>query len=366
MRPIRVVSAQYDQYYHRLLYDQLRPYVEDAPLLSGHLTGPDGLGNNADIFHLHSPEDLPLGADVNEHQRFAESLDRSGIRLVWTQHNFHPHDKSLRAAYQPIYDEWARRADTIIHHSQWGMRQCQTRLPFRTDAKHFLVPHGHFGPLMPELPELDPEDCRVELGLEPGKLCLGIIGHPRAEKRTMMAMDAFVAADRQDMQLLVLSLGDHDCIPTHPLIVALRHKALPRCQYNRRLRSIDVALMPFESGMLTTGSVADVIALGIPAAISVWPFLSEMLGDAGIVYGDTQESLTSCIADLAPERILSARTATRALRSNFDYSVVASLALTALQATMNRPPSSEADHGSSVRPCSSPSLRLEQPPPGER
>ncbi len=333
-RPIRVITAQHGQYYHRLLYEQLRPWVEDIPLRPGHLAGVAELRGDADIFHLHSPEDLPLRPDVREHRQFAENLRRSHIRVVWTQHNFHPHDKTLRAAYQPVYAEWAGRADSVIHHSRWGMRECLARFSFRPDAQHFVVPHGHSGPLMPELPALQPGGCRAALGLDPGKLCLGIIGHPRDEKRVAMAMRAFAAAGRPDMQLLVLSLAAHDHAPPHPSIVGLRHTPVPRPEYNRRLRAIDVALMPFAPGMLTTGSIGDVIALGVPAIISDWPFLAEILGDAGIGYGSDEDALTRCIAGLSPGQLSAASSAMRGLRERFDYSVVAMTALGALRRTL--------------------------------
>jgi glycosyltransferase involved in cell wall biosynthesis len=334
--PVRVATAQRDQYYHRLLYDQLRPWVHDIPLRPGHMSGADDLSRDADIFHLHSPEDLPLRPDVGEHGQFADNLRRSQIRVVWTQHNFHPHDAALRAAYRPVYAEWAGRADSVIHHSRWGMRECLARFPFRPDARHFVVPHGHFGSLMPELRALDPGDCRAALGLDPGKLCLGIIGHPREEKQAAMAMRAFAAAGREDMQLLALSLTARDLAPAHPSIVGLRHTPAARPEYNRRLRAIDVALMPFAPGMLTTGSIGDVIAMGVPAITSDWPFLAEILGSAGIVYGAGEDALRQCISGLTAAQVSDASSAVPKLQERYAYSAVALAALRALRRTVTR------------------------------
>jgi hypothetical protein len=332
VRTLHVVSAQYGQYYHRLLYDRLRPWVEDAPISSG----PDGMPAVADLheydlFHLHSPEDLPIALDLAQHVRFGEVLAAARVPIVWTQHNFEPHDKTTSPRFTAIYEHWAGRADLVFHHSRWGMAECRKRYPFSPFARHHVVHHGHFGPLMPELNELDPRDCRAELGLDPDLLCLGVIGHPRAEKQVMLAVRAFLEAGRDDMQLLVLSLSDRDEISVYPRVVALQHEPLPRPDYNRRLRSVDVALMPFRAGMLTTGSAADVIGLGIPAITSEWPYLSEVLGEAAIIYGSTQLDLACCLATLTGSQLDAARDAVRALKATYDYGAVAQTALPLLQ-----------------------------------
>lgn len=334
---MRVLTAQAEQYYHRLLYEPISSVVEQRTVVfgDGGLARPWSL-EGCDVFHLHSPEDLPLGADPSRHQAFSDQLRDAGIRVMWTQHNFGPHDPGDREAYAGVYELWAGCADTVVHHTKWGMSQCRDRFPFRPDARHRVIPHGHFGPLMPELATLDPNRCRSELGLEPNTTCVGIIGHPRAEKQVQLAMAAFVRAGRSDLQLLVLSLRPGEVAPRNDRIVALVHQPVPRPEYNRRLRAVDVVLLPFAPGMLTTGSVADVVALGVPAVVSDWPFLTEVLGDAGIVYGAGEDALAACLAQLSTPQLHQSQNAMRRLRPAFDYTSLSALLLEALRETSSK------------------------------
>ena len=47
--------------------------------------------------------------------------------------------------------------------------------------------------------------------------------------------------------------------------------------------------------MLATGTLADAIGVGLPALVSDWPFLTEMLGDAGIRVGHTAAEIAAAL-----------------------------------------------------------------------
>ena len=111
-------------------------------------------------------------------------------------------------------------------------------------------------------------------------------------------MEAFAATKRDDMQLLVLSLDDEE-VPDDPRITARPYDFVARDEYNRRLAAIDVIALPFDpkGEMLTTGVVGDVVGLGLPAIVSSWPYLTESLGAAGLVYED-QDHLVQLLDSL--------------------------------------------------------------------
>jgi hypothetical protein len=99
---------------------------------------------------------------------------------------------------------------------------------------------------------------------------------------------------------------------------------VPRDVFNRRLATLDVLAIPIEGGdYLTTGQFADAIGLGLPAITSDWPFLTEMLGDAAIVYGHGPEALERCLRELDAERLARAAAAARELQGSYAWSAIA-------------------------------------------
>jgi glycosyltransferase involved in cell wall biosynthesis len=320
---LRVASTEHEHHYHRSLYDALAGRVLDVAF-PRQAPGSPALARehlrHVDFFHLHWPEWL-WGPDPEVHRRLIGILREAEVRILWTQHNLVPHRKDDR--YATIYDLWAGAADAAIHHSRWGEAQARERFRFGPHTIHRVIPHGHFGNLLSGTERAERAAVEAELGLPPCAARIGVIGAPRVEKKTQMLMDAFAAAcPREDFQLLVLALGPDDVVPDDPRIHAIPFpgQQAPRDVFNRRLGTLDVLAIPIEGGdYLTTGQFADAVGLGIPALVSDWPFLVEMLGDAAIVYGRGREALERCLAGLDPERIERAAAACRARQAELDW-----------------------------------------------
>jgi glycosyltransferase involved in cell wall biosynthesis len=94
--------------------------------------------------------------------------------------------------------------------------------------------------------------------------------------------------------------------------------------YDRRLATIDVLVLPLDGGTyLTTGQVADAVGCGIPALVSPWPYLREVLGDAGIPYGRTAADLAATLEALDEHILAPARAAVAERREALDWAVLA-------------------------------------------
>jgi glycosyltransferase involved in cell wall biosynthesis len=146
-------------------------------------------------------------------------------------------------------------------------------------------------------------------------------------------MEAFARVPRNDLQLLVLSLGPGDVVPDDPRIHAFPYEGVARDVFNRRLATLDVLAMPIEGGdYLTTGQFADAVGLGIPALVSDWPFLVEMLGDAAIVYGQGRDALERCLRELDAGQLERAAAASRALQPVYDWARIAERTFELLEA----------------------------------
>ena len=158
-----------------------------------------------------------------------------------------------------------------------------------------------------------------ELGLAPCAIRIGIVGAPRRDKQTDAFMAAFASCDRDDLQLLVLSLDDEH-VPDDPRITALPYEFVDRTTYNRRLAAVDVIALPFDPDgeMLTTGVVGDVVGAGLPAITSTWGYATEALGAAGLVYR-TPDELVELLESLSTAQLDKARRASAALQPQLDW-----------------------------------------------
>jgi glycosyltransferase involved in cell wall biosynthesis len=303
VRPLlRVGVADVSHHYHRSLYDPLAGEVVER-VVGAHLVHRPTLArarlDEIDVFHLHWPEwfiDVPEVA-----AEFVDLLRATRTTLLWTQHNLRPH-RDVPRAFE-LYQTFASAADIVVHHSRWGRDVVLERYQFRPDARHLVLPHGHFGELSGSAAGIERAPVERELGLEPCAIRIAVVGAPRREKQVQAFMDVFSSVDRDDLQLLVLSLGDEK-VPDDPRIHASPYEFVAREVYNRRLAAVDVLALPFDPDgeMLTTGVAADAIGLGLPAIVSSWPYLTETMGDAGLVY-DSPGALADLLTSLSQEQL---------------------------------------------------------------
>jgi hypothetical protein len=319
VRPkLRVVSSAHHHWYHQCLYAPLADRVDARPVPYHLLDDPERLARalaGADVFHLHWPEWL-TGPSARRAQRVAAAVAESGIPLVWTQHNLAPHAAPDDAE---LYRPWAELAAGVIHHSDWGRQVITERYEFVSGARHAVVHHGHWGPLMADRDRIDRAEAERELGLTPCALRIGLVGAPRPGKHTQLLLDGFHAARREDAQLLVLCL-DGESVPDDPRITALPYAEVPRDEYDRRLATIDVLALPLDGGTyLTTGQAADAVAAGIPALTSPWPYLTEVLGGLAIPYGRTATDLAATIDGLDEVTLSRARAHVAERRAALDW-----------------------------------------------
>jgi hypothetical protein len=213
----------------------------------------------------------------------------------------------------------------VIHHSEWGRGVIAERYDFRDDALHRVIPHGHWGPLMTSGVRTagDRAEAEAELGMAPCRLRIGLIGAPRPGKDTQLLIDGFAACGRDDLQLLVLC-HDGEKVPDDERITALPYDEVPRPVYDRRLATIDLLALPLDGSIyLTTGQAADAVGAGIPALVSPWPYLREVLGDAGIAYGHTVDDLTATLDALDEATLAAARAALPERQAALDWTALA-------------------------------------------
>jgi glycosyltransferase involved in cell wall biosynthesis len=310
-----VATTEPDHPYTRCLYDAMpgvvvRPVGAPDYQLRRRLRG-------TDILHMSWPERWP-GLNL-EHAGFViDQIKSAGIKIVWTQHNLLPHRVRTPEA-QDAYQLWAEAADAVIHHSAYGMR---IALGFRhyPNARHFVVPHGHWGAFFPKP---TPKRCVIENeeGWPRTNVRLAVIGQPRHEKRLQDVVDAFADCSRDDVQLIARVSSDVVIGTTPNLIATYGHVDAQR--YYRRLCAVDGILLPFIGDtMVTTGTAFDCIGGGIAAVISPWGFLKETFGKSALAYDGTKQGLTRCFEEVSRESLRKFGLAASRLRPAHDWSAI--------------------------------------------
>jgi glycosyltransferase involved in cell wall biosynthesis len=319
---LRVMSSADHHWYHQCLYATLGDRVDVRPVPYHLLDDPERLGAalaGVDVLHLHWPEWL-TGPSPRRARRVADAVAASGTPVVWTQHNLAPH---AGPADTELYRPWADLAAGVIHHSEWGREAITARYDFAPGARHAVIPHGHWGPLMADRDGIDRGRAERDLGLAPCALRIGLVGAPRPGKDTQLLIDGVHAARRDDVQLLVLCLAG-ETVPDDPRITALPYAEVPRDEYDRRLATIDVLALPLVGGTyLTTGQAADAVGAGIPALTSAWPYLAEVLGGLAIPYGRTTADLAATIDGLDEAALVRARAHAGERRAALDWGTAA-------------------------------------------
>lgn len=318
---LRVLSSAHGHPYNESLYGALADRVVSGAFPPSVLAGERKPLRHWDMFHLHWPERmLPMRPDL--HETIITALRESETRIVWTQHNLLPHER--HGADEAVYAAWAQASDAVIHHSEWGRDRALRRYRYGQRTIHRVIPHGHFGNLASGATSVDRRGAERSLGLRHDVLRLGVIGAPRPGKRTDLAMRAVAASARDDIEMVSFSLAPGEKAVDDPRVVSFPYEMVPRAEYNRRLAVIDVLVLPYDEGdMLATGTVAEAIGLALPSLVSSWPFLTEVLGAAGIPYGRSEQDLTRCLDRLTPDVLSQASEAARRLRASRDWSRVA-------------------------------------------
>jgi len=272
---------------------------------------------SVDVLHVAWPERW-VGLDPDASQRAIDQLRAAGVRIVWTQHNVLPHlDRSDEA--QRTYSLWAEAADGVIHHSHYGK---QIALAFHRypRARHYVIPHGHWGSYFPTLTP-DRSSVEAEEGWPSASIRLAIIGQPRREKALQTVVDAVVGSGRDDIQL-VARLSAETQVPPDRRIIA-SYGRLAAARYYRRLTAVDAVVLPFEGDtLLTTGTAFDCIGGGIAPIASPWGFLEETFGDAAIWYGGAGDDLVACLSSLTLDALRAAGSAARSLQPRHNWGVI--------------------------------------------
>ncbi len=329
---LRVRQLPGDHDYNRALFGAMDP---EQVLVEARSQGrpitemdPQIMSAGCDLLHVGWPEHWfsSHNQDPEEFEtrlyEFIAALEKVPAKIVWTMHNRIPHSWDPEQG-QRLYQAMARVVDGAIHHSECGMQRMRAELPFRKDAKHVVIPHGHFGEGMQVADSREALETRY--GLSPCRIRWGVFGRAQPNKQIDVILEAFLASDREDIQLVTdAQPEDFDPCGDERLILLPREGWLMRDEIARRAHLSDAMVSAhLPENYLTTGVFADAVGVGQPMLCPRWDFLEEMMGDAAWYHENTRESLTACFNRLQPEDISAARLHSRKLQETYAWSRLA-------------------------------------------
>jgi glycosyltransferase involved in cell wall biosynthesis len=162
-------------------------------------------------------------------------------------------------------------------------------------------------------------------GLDPDRCHMGVLGAPRRNKNLGLVAQGLLGSGREDVELILFSAGPSAKVPDHPRVHLRRYERVPEEDYNAQLAAIDMLLLPYGDGgsMLTSGVVADAIAVSKPVIISDWGYLTETFGDSALNYGIAADGLSSLLADLDLSTLEERANAVGTLRAKHDPGEIA-------------------------------------------
>jgi hypothetical protein len=329
--PVR--RTYYREYFDREYPRLIRlPSGFDKPMRIDHLRSVLA-DESVDVFHDHYPDEV-FGYDLSLHQAGVDLLYEKGVPIVATGHNLnHPAKPPLGAA---VYQIWSGHTSVMMHHTRYGRDVLLAEREYTRRTEHCIIPHGISDANASAIAQarFRRAECEERLGLLPvpeGGLRISILGWPRQERQTEMAMAAFAANRRKDLRLAVFMPDPKHRPPGDPRIftskVPENGESYPYETIVEMAAVTDVFLCPIaEHGMLTTGIASLAVEAAGAALISRWGYLHEYLGTvdrggAGIPFTDAR-SLTRRFDELDDEIVEVAAANARSLQTKLSWSII--------------------------------------------
>jgi glycosyltransferase involved in cell wall biosynthesis len=318
---LRILAIPGDHDYVRRFYENLEQSSFEADFLPQQLDWRPGLAREwseqYDILHVGWPEHL-FGGEQDERYRnryrgFLEELAAQPIRVIWTLHNRLPHYGGHAWAAE-LYARWAALTAAALHHSEWGQARVRRDLPFAENCLHRVIPHPYY-----ESP-ITRREAEQKLGLPEAQVRIGVLGRPQKEKQVPLVLREFAASNNEDLQLLVTAVGPNASIPVDPRIYAFPRRAMvSREMINQYLAACDLLVCcPSGSRYLTSGIVADAVGAGVGMIANQWPFLQEIMGEAGLYFDDQKPGdLCRLFNELQWKDIIRTASVARSLRKKY-------------------------------------------------
>lgn len=210
-----------------------------------------------------------------------------GYRIVWTMHNYLPHERTYPFLYYIERFLLARLAHRVIVHCEYGRSLLRWKLLRRRDVS--VIPLGDFSPSRGD--QLSRESARVQLDLANELTVFLHFGLIRPYKQVPRLIREFQTLADQNLRLVIVGVSPYEILTSEIQELAqqdsrvlLRLEYLSDEQLGVYLRAADLAVFPYRD-ILGSGSVMLALSAGLPVVAPRAGCLAELITPAcGMLY----------------------------------------------------------------------------------
>lgn len=212
---------------------------------------------------------------------------RLGYRIVWTMHNYMPHERTYPLLHYLERFALARLADAVIVHCEHGRYLLRHKLLRRRHV--FVTPLGDFGPFMSG--RSSRQSAREQLGMPQTDTVFCFFGSIRPYKQVPQLIREFRTVAGADLKLVIIGLTLNEALKAEVLELASQDaRIVTRLEYvsdqdlSIYLGAADIAVFPYRD-ILGSGSVMLALSMGLPVIAPQAGCLAELVTPAcGILY----------------------------------------------------------------------------------
>lgn len=222
-----------------------------------------------------------------------------GYKIVWTMHNYLPHERTYPRLHFAERFLMARLAHVVIVHCEHGRTLLREKLLRRQEV--FVLPLGDFGPYLPLLP--DREDARKRLGIPRGCTVFYFFGSVRPYKQVPLLIREFHNVAGSDLRLLVTGVPLNESLQNEIMVVAqsdarirLRLEHVSDEDLAMHLAASDVVVLPYRD-ILGSGSAMLAMSSGLPVVAPRAGCLAELITpNCGVLYEPAPSALADALS----------------------------------------------------------------------
>ena len=222
-----------------------------------------------------------------------------GFKIIWTMHNYLPHEKHGIFIHY-IERLWmAHQADAIIVHASQGKELLAKRLFRRKDV--YVIPHGNYIPFFTRTPKLAAKQI---LGAACDKPLLLYFGYIRLYKGVPDLLQVFNELPDLDVNLYVVGNATDAVEQEIRSLIGNDQRILPVLRYVSDeelalyLSAADVVVLPYHD-VLGSGALMTALSLGCPVIAPAMGAFSEFLDEnCGYLYHPDRNGLKSALREI--------------------------------------------------------------------
>lgn len=252
------------------------------------------------LWHVHWPEALlntasraQAGAKIAGFLALVRYARSRGMKVIWTIHNLASHE-----GMHPRLEKWFWRSfiphvDGYISLSEAGRRLALERYPLLHEIPGFVIPHGHYRGVYPDL--VTQEEARRRLGIDQRCRTLLFFGQIRPYKNVPHLIRVFRALSDPSLTLLIVGKPNSASLAQEVLMAArgdnrvhLHLRFVAEEDIQIYFRAADVVVLPYNE-ILNSGSAILALSFDRPVVVPARGPLIELRGQTGPEWVQTYE-----------------------------------------------------------------------------